>query len=212
MSEVKFNNTAADQLRSQFPSNSIISNGQPNHHQQREKVTSVVKGKATIKKDTLGEKIRKMFFPGDIKDLKQYALNQILIPNIKNGVLALVELTLFGTVNRRSVSSSRTNYSYISTNANNVASPPTITQKDRINHNFQNVIFNSYEDAEDVISTLLDLVDRYGSARVTDFYDAAGIDSDWASVKWGWTSFQRLETRAVPGGYVIDISQPVLLK
>lgn len=159
-----------------------------------------------------------MLIPGDLRDIRKYAVESIIVPSLKNGALALVELALFGTVNRRIVGGSpgtqqKTNYTYISSGGQAAPVSPSITQRDRATHNFRNVTFAKYEDAEEVISTLLDLVSRYGSARVYDFYSAAGIpDDDWASVNWGWTKFQRLETRAVPGGYVIDISQPTLLK
>lgn len=204
MSEIK--------LEESLPSNSIMNRTQP--QPKREKVNPVVKGTATLQKESFGAKVRKMFFPGDIRDIRKYAVESILIPAIKDGALALMQLALYGTVTRRSnggmVGQQRTNYTYIS--SNNQQASSVITPKERTTHNFQNITFATYDDAEQVISTLLDLVSRYGSARVTDFYDAANIDCDWASVNWGWTSFQKLEPRAVPGGYIIDVSPPVLLK
>ena len=161
MAEVKMNDPVAGQLRQQLPSNSIMPNRSAPTLQQREKVQPVVKNEAKLQKETLGDKMKRMFLPGDIKDIRKYAVEQILVPSIKNGALALVELALFGTVSgrvRRS-NETRTNYSYISTGGQAASSKLSITQQDRSSHNFQNITFKTYEDAEDVISTLLDLVD-----------------------------------------------------
>ncbi len=214
MAEVKMNDPVADQLRAQYPSNSLSQKVKP-QEPQREKVKPVVKGGAVLQKKNLGEKVKDMFSLGDIKDIREYAVKQVIIPGIKTGVLALVEMALFGQVSRRSgfYGGQKTNYSYISSSPQRVdIGRPTISQKDRASHNFQNIIFATYQDAEDVVSTLIDLVDRYGSATVADFYDAAQIEADWAAQDWGWTSFQKLEPRRIREGYIIDMQPPVYLK
>lgn len=216
MAEVKVTDPVADQLKERYPSNSITAiRPQPQAQPSREKVEGVVKGRTVLQKETLGKKFKRLLFPGDMQDMRKYAVEQILLPSLKNGALALVELALFGSVSRRSTTglgAQRTNYSYISSSNVQKQSGPVMTQRDRATHNFQNVIFETYEDAEEVISTLIDLVDRYGSARVSDFYDAAKIDCDYASENWGWKTFRRLETKAVHGGYIIDVDPPVLLR
>lgn len=212
MAEVKVNDPIAEQARQRLPSNSITAN-RPVEPKPIEKVKPVVKGKAVVQKDTFGKKVWKTFVPTDLKDIRAHAVNQIIVPGLKAAALSLVELALYGSVgNRRSTSgvAQRTNYSYISS-GNHQTNTPAITQKDRATHNFQNIIFATYQDAEDVISTMLDLADRYNRLTVAQFYDLAGLESDWASENWGWTSFQRLETKAVRGGYIIDVSPPVLL-
>lgn len=213
MAEVKLNDPVAEQARQRLPSNSITAN-RPMEPKSVEKVKPVVKGKAIVQKDTFGKKLWKTFVPTDLKDIRTHAVNQIIVPGLKAAALSLIELALYGSVgNRRSVSggAQRTNYSYISSGGQQPNSP-TITQRDRATHNFQNIIFATYQDAEDVITTMMDLVDRYNRLTVAQFYDLAGLESDWASENWGWTSFQRLETKAIRGGYIIDVSQPVLLK
>lgn len=211
MAEVKYTDPVADQLRQQYPSNSKINSpsaqAQP---KQREKLQPVVSGKAAIQKESFGEKVKKMFVPADVKDMKSYALNQLIIPGIKSWIISMIELAFWGQT-RRSSKPGQTNYSYISS-SQNYQSPAPMNQKDRATHNFRNIIFESYDDAEAVIGTLLDLVERYGAATVADFYDACGQESDWASENWGWRSFQKLNSRAVRGGYVIDIQPPILLK
>lgn len=213
MTEIKLSpDPIADQLRQQYPSNSKVSKPtQP----EKEKVKPVVSGKTSLQKESLGQKIRKMFIPSDIKDIRTYAIEQILIPGAKDLVLSIIELTFYGRTSRRVgsgiVQRNQTNYSYISSSSQPL-SRVTISRSDRATHNFRNVVYSSYEETENVISTLLDLVDRYGQATVADYYDASNIESDWASADWGWRSFNKLESRRIADGYVIDMPQPIYLK
>lgn len=217
MSEVKLNDNIAEELKQRYPSNSVLTKRE--QRPEKEKVKPVVeKGAAVLQKESLGQKVKKMFMPSDVKDVKKFVVEQVLIPGIKDGVIAVVELMFYGRTSRRIGGGlgqqTRTNYSYISTSGQQIGQPQSmqISQKDRATHNFKNVIFKTYQDAEDVISTLLDLVDRYGAATVADFYDAAGIEADWAAEDWGWRSFNKLESRRVYEGYVIDMPQPIYLK
>lgn len=217
MAEVKLTtDPVANQLREKYPSNSYASKNQP-QKAEREKIQPVVKSTVMLQKETVGEKIKKMFLPGDIKDIRTYAVNQVIIPGIKTGILAVLELMFFNRVSGRSMGQYKptgTNYAYISSNQSRVFQPsrPSMDPRDRATHNFRNVVFATYQDAEDVISTLLDLVDRCGVATVADFYEACNLESDWASVDWGWTSFQKLESMRTRDGYVINIQPPVQLR
>lgn len=217
MAEVKIN------PEQQYPSNSIVSkpSASPKEPEKREKVDSVVRGKVSLKKESFSEKLKKTFLPGDIQDIKSYAWNQIIVPGLKTSAIAIMELALFGQVSSRSrngyfnanQSNQRTNYTYISSGSQRgVPIQPTISNRDRSMHNFRGVVFENLEDVEDVISTLLDIVERTGYATVADYYDACGIQAEWADETWGWKGFQRLESRRTRDGYVIDMTPPIQLR
>lgn len=221
MAEVKIDDPMANELRSQYPSNSriakpiVIGQEKDAESTKRERVKSVVSGKAALQKETFGEKLKKTFLPGDIQDIKSYIWKQLIIPGIQASILSTIEMLFYGQASRRSfggsVNNRQTNYSYISSNGSSIR-PSYITQHDRATHNFRNIIFESAQDAEDVIGTLLDLIDRTGLATVADYYDAAGIQAEWADENWGWKSFKRLESRRVRDGYIIDMEPPIQLK
>ena len=213
MAEVKLNNDpVAMRLREQYPSNSITTQ---NQRPTREKIDPVVKGKTEFQKESLGVRLKKMILPGDIKDIRHYAIHNVLIPGMKSGFLALVEMAFYGQVRGggRYNTNRPTNYSYTSTNAaQSQYSRQSISQRDRSVHNFNNIIFETYSDAADVVETLLDILDRTGVVTVADFYEASRQTPDWADVDWGWTHFQKLEPRAIRGGYIIDVTPPMLLR
>lgn len=218
MAEVKITDPTADTLRQRYPSNSITERTSPSQStvEPRQKVKPVVSGKAVLQKETFGEKIRKTILPGDIKDIKSYILKQVIIPGIQATIISSIEMMFYGQTSRRPFggpipSNQRTNYNYISSSGSPMRAT-TISQRDRMTHNFRNVIFESAQDVEDVISTLIDLVERTGIATVADYYDACGIQAEWSDENWGWKSFQRLESRKVREGYIIDMQPPVQLR
>lgn len=222
MAEVKMNDPVADELRAQYPSNSRIAKpiviGQEEKEDNlkpKERVKPVITGKATLQKESFGEKFRKAILPGDIQDIKSYIWKQLIIPGIQVSILSTLEMMFYGRTNRRifgghGSNTQQTNYSYISSNDSSRAT--IISQRDRATHNFRNIVFDSAQDAEDVISTLLDVVDRTGYATVADYYDCAGIQAEWADENWGWKKFRRLESRRVRDGYIIDMEPPVQLR
>lgn len=218
MAEVKMTDPTGDQLRSTYPSNSLVNkpitiNTTPTSQQAYEKKDAVVNATATVEKQSLFKKAKKIFAPGDLKDAAKYAFNNVVVPNAKVGILAIVEMIIFGQVrNRYGGYSQGTNYSYRSSSQQYSQPPlPTMSRRDREIHNFQNLIYKSYQDAENVIGVMLDILDRDGVVRVSDLYELSGVPSDWSDRGWGWTSFQTLKSRAVQGGYAIDIQPPIML-
>lgn len=210
MAEVKMNDPIADQLRQQYPSNSISHRLKP-EEPEREKITPVVSG-ATLQKDSFFTKIKKIFLPKDIRDAKNYILKQVIVPGIQGGIIAMFEVLFYGQATRRppigGYSTQRTNYNYISSQ---VSRSPIPTQAERNSHNFQWALFQSYEDAENVVSSMLDILDRYGSVTVAEYYELCGVRAEYPDEDWGWIKFRRLEPRKVREGYVVDMEPPVLL-
>lgn len=211
MSEVK-----TEDLREKYPSNSI--------NKPKQKPDPVVlTSKVTLERDRPASKIRKLFVPGDVKDVKSYLINNVIVPGFKNAVLGMIEIAFFGRTSgwRGGPSASGgTNYSYISNNGSIMSrgsTVPSITNRDRLTNNFSNLRFtgpNAYQEVEDVIGTLIDYVDRYGQATVADFYALCGVSADQITDmdgRWGWKSFRKLEPRAVRDGYIIDVDPPIQL-
>lgn len=211
MAEVK-----TEDLREKYPSNSI---NKPKQKPDPVALTS----KVTMEKDRPASKIKKLFVPGDVKDVKSYLINNVIVPGFKNAVLGMIEIAFFGRTSGWRGGPSGvggTNYSYISNNGSIISRAstiPSITNRDRLTNNFSNLRFtgpNAYQEVEDVISTLIDYVDRYGQATVADFYSLCGVGADQITdmdERWGWKGFRKLESKAVRDGYIIDVQPPVQL-
>lgn len=212
MAEVKMEqDQLAKQLREQYPSNSKL-----HRPPAQNDVQPVVKAPTQVVQETLGAKVKKLFMPANLKDVGKYAFENVIIPNAKIGLLSIVEMVLFNRVSNNYFRpnqnvNNRTNYSYVSTQGLR-PQQPIINDRDRAIHNFRNILFASYQDCEDVIGVMLDILERDGRVTVAAFYQLCQQQPDWEDQNWGWTQFQKLEPRAVREGYVIDMTPPVRLK
>ena len=64
--------------------------------------------------------------------------------------------------------------------------------RNRSRHDFDDIVLDSRGEAEEVLSTLVDLVEDYGVASVADLYDLVGIESTFVDTKYGWTNLSSL--------------------
>lgn len=200
-----------------YPNNSITARTK---QEEREKIESVVKGKAAKQKETLGRKFKRLFMPGDIKDARTYIIEQVVIPGLKNGALAAVEMIFFGQVSGRfqqrpgaTNRNNQTNYSYISSAGARVGDRGlSMPRTKRESFSFQDIWFESYDDAVAVVEAMVDILDRLGVVAVGDFYTVCGIETEYTDYDWGWRSLTKLEPRRIRDGYTIDMTPPVYLK
>jgi hypothetical protein len=63
-------------------------------------------------------------------------------------------------------------------------------------------------EAEEVIKRLDQLVDRYGSASVSDLYDLVGVSSEFTDGKWGWVDLRGADINRIRQGYLLDLPRP----
>lgn len=77
----------------------------------------------------------------------------------------------------------------------------------RARHDFDDILFESRGEAEDVLSYLVDLTIDYGVASVADFYDLSGIESQFTDNKYGWTNLRDACIDRVRNGYIIRLPQ-----
>ena len=83
--------------------------------------------------------------------------------------------------------------------------------RQRATHDFSEILIPSYGKAEEILEALLDLIDKYQVARVSDFYDAVGFESSHADRKYGWDDLSRATIRPIHGGFFLDLPRPMPL-
>lgn len=76
-------------------------------------------------------------------------------------------------------------------------------QGDRARHDFDNIVYTSRAEAEDVLSHLVDLIMEYGEATVAAFYELSRIESNYTDNNYGWTNLRDAYTDRVRNGYII---------
>jgi hypothetical protein len=171
---------------------------------------------ATVRKKGVGAKFKETFIGDTAESVGQYILFDVIVPRIKDLLFDIInggsERALYGTTTARSASRGRrsqlvekTNYRGLSEQAKE-RPERDISARGRATHNFEEILIPSRGEAEQVLDTLLSLVDQYDSATVADLYSTVGISTDHTDLKFGWTDLS--EARIVPargGGYILEM-------
>lgn len=210
MAEVKI-------TREDYPNNSIVNRVKP--PEDKEPLQKVTTGSVSVQKDTLGQKFKKLFMPGDFKSAGKYALNNVVMPSIKMAFLSAIEMMLTGQVTNRSwgawsrPTTSQTNYSYTSSSGVRVVNQPlTMSRQQRESFAFANLVFNNYTDATNVIDNMCIALEDRGYLTVADFYVLCGVQTQPTDHDWGWRKLNKAEPRRVSDGYILDIQPPIYLR
>lgn len=212
----------------EYPPNSYTSAASAGREEPPPKnVQRVTVTPAARKKLPLGKRVKDLFLGGGTEGILSYVLHDVMVPAARDmaadAVTTLIERMLFGDgarpSSRRSTSrsGSYTNYRQYSTPpppANRWARDrddprPRLSRQARVNHDFQEIVVGTDQEARDVLTQLNDLLATYGTASVHDFYELTGIDSDYTDHEWGWKDIRGSAVRAVRGGFEIYLPSPI---
>lgn len=153
------------------------------------------------------------------KALFEYAVYDVIVPMIKDAAAAMFNRALYGdgrgyTVGRQPSSYGRTDYgAYSRPRTDGSVRDPRreLSPRVKTQHNFDEVVFNDRAEADLVLDRLMDLIDTYGVATVADFYDLAGISTDYPDNSWGWERLGGAAIRRTRAGYILDLPRPVTI-
>lgn len=194
--------------RPEFPGNSETKDSESS----KERIRPIVKGRV-IKKGW-GTKFKEAVISTDNPSIMDYLFYDILVPaakeTISNIISGGIELLLFGEKRHRPENVRRDgSKSYVSYgsyyNGNDEPSKRQEFRHAKDRHSFDDVIFNSRGEAEDVLSKMSELIEEYGIVSVADFYDLCNISSSFTDNRYGWNSFKEAFTERTRDGYIIRL-------
>lgn len=188
------------------------------------KVTRIVQGKVVTRKKSLGKRFFETFFGEDTTNVGSYIIQDVLVPAAKSTVSDMVtggiEMLLFGESRRdnrrRSSSGGYTSYSsYYNRKDDRRDRDRDDRRDDRRSggsrHSPDEIILASRGEAEDVLGTLNDLVERYDVASVADLYDMVGIATSFTDNRYGWDDLRGSAIRPTRGGYLLILPKTILI-
>ena len=191
-------------------------NMKPNSHKYKEteaipKVQKVVKGTVTTKKRSLGRRFTDLFLSEDVGNVREYLLFDILIPTIKNGFVDMVqngvEMLVYGRVKGRSRRKDGTYVSYSSLSSDKRGD---IRERRRSRYTYDDVVFKSRGEAEEVLDVLNDLLDRYQVVTIANLYDAVGITGNgYTDNYYGWYDLNGAYISRCREGFVLNMPNSV---
>lgn len=205
-------------MSADFPPNSVrakMESSEPETPEDK-KVEPVVTGEVTRRKKPLGRRFHETFLGGDARGTAQYVVFSVLIPAAKDMLVEAgakgIERLVYGESMRRSSSRSTAPMGHIAYNRMSQPSdrpPPALSRRARARHEFDEIIFQSRGEAEEVLDRMFDLLSRYESVSVADLYELTAIQSTHTDQKWGWTDLRGSAVhRTRAGGFLLDLPEP----
>jgi hypothetical protein len=202
----------------EFPPNSQKARRLPDEPQKLERVTSA---EAVRRKRSLGRRFRETFIGGDARTAAEHTMMEVVVPAIKDTLAEAlqsgIERLIYGESRPRSRRTpGPTTYDNVGrVNYQQMSSPPPRSQSNmlsrraRARHNFDEIVIQNRQDANEVIDQLFDVLSRYGSVPVASLYELTGLESSHMDYKWGWTDLRGAKaTRLSDGRFLLDLPEP----
>ena len=188
---------------------------------EKKRTEKVTKGEVKLQK-TFSSKLHDDLELEDNHEVATYIWKDIIIPKAKDFVYELLtgslEKKMYGTSSAGRRGGPRRNEGTASyARYYKSDSRPSHRDDDSNtsgNLDYKDIMFDTRADAEDVLSTLCDLIDTYDEASIGDLYDAAGItpDDNFAkNAEYGWKNLSQAAVRRVKDGYILDLPRPRFL-
>lgn len=183
----------------------------------------VVTGKVVQKERGFGRKFKDVFFQGEsIKSVSQYVFWEKMLPSVRDMVFDLWSESghraLYGSGIRKGSDQRRQRVSYNNPMASRrMADPRTQDQRGtRLPHQpphpyrqnrreANDIVMASKEDAQSVLDTMIECVDKYGVVSLADLYELVGLPLATIDQKWGWTYLTSADIRQVREGFLLEL-------
>lgn len=174
----------------------------PNSHKYKEEqkaapaaknIQKVVKGPVKVKKKNELQKFADTFITEDLSKVKEYAIQDVLIPGIKKAIWEIftngLDTILYhgDSRGRRNSASNKISYASYYHNSGVRHSDNVRTPISRSTYTYDTVAFSSRGEAEDVLFQMKEIVATYKMVSVADFYDLIGVTGTNTDNKYGWT-------------------------
>lgn len=196
---------------------------------ESKKLKKVVEGEVVRRKKPLGKRLKESFLGGDGQTVRDYLIEDIILPNFRDLIIDVVnggvERMVLGdsrASHRRGGSprfghaTGRVNYngfsqSPVGRGAREDPRPP-MSRRARAAHDFEEIVLDSRTEAEMVLSTLYDALERYEQVTVADLLELVGISSNFTEMRYGWTDLHGSRIEHIRGGYLLNLPRPELLE
>lgn len=188
----------------------------PNSHKFKEseakkekrRLSPVTSNKVVVQKKSAGKKIWESFITTDAETLGDYIYNDVIVPLIKKGIVETINMILYNNPranNSNGNSASKVTYGgYVNSAFKPAPQQALPLKKKSETFDFENIIFETRSDAENVLNAMYQAIQTYGDVSVLDFYDLTHIDTDnFTAHKYGWTDLSGTDIIRGHNGYYI---------
>lgn len=209
-------------MENEFPSNS---NKQKEAREPAvpKDVQRVVQNGVQRRKKPLGKRFAELFSGASAKDVAGHVVLDIIVPASKDlladALREQIEGMLFGSSRSPSRRGARSHggpngfVNYGSQSSSRYRDEPraAISKRGRANHDFDEIVLETRVEADEVIDTMFEMIDRYDAVTLAELYKLVGERGEPVDNKWGWTDFRGAKVVMVRNGYVLDLPRPIPL-
>lgn len=178
------------------------------------KIEKVVSGPVKARKKSEFQKFADVFVSEDTSNVKSYILMDVIVPAIRNLIEDIIvdstHMLLRGDAGRKHKYGSSYNkipfdrlydYDKRSRDANTI----------RSGYDYEEYIIDTLAEAKEVLSRMDDIIARYGTVSIADFYELVGVRCNYTDNKYGWTNVRNANIVRVREGYIIKLPKAMPL-
>ena len=188
----------------------------------------IKEGAVSTKKQSAWRKAKHRIFEQEGKELKNYIVNDVLIPSIKETISTMVsngiDILLYGEA--RHVGQKRSgilggsrygnyvSYNSISSNRNSsVVNRPGMASAANLRDSLSldDFIFQTRDEANVILDHMSTILTDYGIVTVADLYDMCGLKSQYTYNNYAWKDLSTATVSLVRDGYLLNLPTPYAL-
>lgn len=161
-----------------------------------------------------------IFGPEGLKGVGKYVGTEIVAPAIKgvivDSVVASINTIIYGSDAPRTRSSTPRSYGgYTNYNRQYSGSPTTrngnqYSRTVMAANRIQEYELPDRQQANDVLTSLREIADKYSAVSVADYYESIGVPVEYTDNNYGWElrDLDSTRVRSTPHGFIIDLPRP----
>lgn len=171
------------------------------------KVSKVTEGKVTVSESMTAGKILRSFMPQDVGSIGRSMVMEVMLPQLKqtfyNALKNGLDTLFWGPGGPKKNSSSGIGTKVNYTGYSNPGKTTSVVNASRPSATMdpEDVHFETKMDAQDVLDTMLEVIETYGEVSLADFLEISGVANDnYTYRKYGWQSLAGSEIRRLGTG------------
>ena len=208
---------------------------QPEQSDNRPAAEKAIEGTAVVKRKSVGSRFKNMFTGVSLKDIADDVVDQAIIPGIKGILRDAGDRALDrwlgngfgGVVPRGAARTMVTNVAHVAYNKFSAPSPTVnvnarpdinrppmpMSRRGQAIHDFEEIEFQTRQDASIVLNLMEDRLQQYGTVSVAEFYGWADVRGNFTDQNWGWRSLAGSGPTRNPrtGMFTLNLPMPVPL-
>lgn len=173
----------------------------------------IVTCNVSVKKKNDIQKFVETFVKEDLHTVKSYIWTEVLLPAFKAVISDSVNMMLYGETSRNRKTNnkraSQVSYNSYYDRPNDRREPNYVRSASR--YVFNDLTFDDRGDADEVLSTLDDLLNRYPSVSIADLNELVGITGRYTDNKYGWTDIRQAYIERTRDGYILRMPKAIPL-